>query len=98
MLKISLMLITLLPSLAHSDCRSECITALNAADKVIADQQVEIDTYKTEVSSLQKSIEIDNQKLVDRDQILAEWYHNPIMIGLLGVLVGGAGAVYLQHR
>lgn len=81
-----------------ADCRSQCITALNAADKIIADQGTEIQSYKTKVSSLQSAIELDNQKLVDRDQALSEWYHNPIVIGLLGVIVGGAGVTYLLHK
>lgn len=56
---------------------------------MIADQKAEIDLYKTQV-------DIQHEQIVnafaENERIQAEesaWYHNPVIIGIMGFLVGG---------
>lgn len=79
-----------------SDCRSKCSKALSAADKVIKDQQTELDLYKTK-DNLEVSQITDLQvQVTEGTSALHAWYHNPfIMIGV-GILVGGFAVGYLK--
>ncbi len=90
-------LIVLLPSELYADCASACRSAITAADRVIADQQKEIESYKTETDTLTKRITDLNVSLNEKIHADEAWYRNPFVIGAIGIIVGGAGVVYLKR-
>lgn len=80
-----------------ADCATDCRAALGAADKVINDQQREIELYKTETQIQTKEIASLSVSLNEKTQEIGAWWHNPWVVGTLGILVGGAGALYLKR-
>lgn len=87
---------TLLPALSNADCARECKQALDAADKVIADQQKEIDIYKGLTGDLTKEVAELDVSIKEKNQALEAWYHNPFVIGSIGIFLGGATVLFLK--
>jgi hypothetical protein len=83
---------------AANQCRLDCEDVIKASKKAIAarDQQIS-DQNKTilDLTSLQTITKSD----LDRaNTSLNAWYHNPVILGLLGAAVGGASIIVLQRR
>ncbi len=67
----------------------DCNKVITAAKKTIADQQAEIDLYSTQVKVQDTEIVNLNAALTEAQNVEAAWYHNPWLVGALGILVGG---------
>ncbi len=109
-----MILIVLLTSLtpirvSAQQCPLDCKTKLEQCKD---DCKVIIDAAKVEISAL-KQLNADKDQTItdlhtsldtiakDRDsdrQSLSSWYHNPFILIPAGVLLGGVGAIYLEHR
>lgn len=97
-LKKLLLVILMTSQVATADCSLSCKQALDAADKVIADLHKEVDIYKHRDKDEVEQITSLSVSLNEENQALAAWYHNPFVIGTLGLLVGAAGATYLLKK
>ncbi len=83
---------------APCDCKSECDTVISAAQKAMADRDALIRDQKSEITDLGISLDTITK---DRDSIKDSrdsWYHNPFVLIPIGLLVGGAGALYLDRK
>lgn len=81
-------------SIQKQDCQaivSAAKATLAAREKTIADQGVEITDLQTALNT-SKSNEAKDQEDLDK------WYHNPVILGLIGAAVGGAGVLYLERK
>lgn len=65
--------------------------ALKAKDDVILSQTNAID-------DLTRGLNNTKSQLDSETDALNKWYHSPIILPLLGALVGGFSVVYLLHR
>ncbi len=96
-LNVSLIVITLLlGQFSLAGCPEDCRAALSAADKVISDQQQEIEIYKGLSIEQTKQITSLSSSINEKNQELSNLMRNPWFIGTLGILVGGAGVLLLQ--
>lgn len=93
-LRMIALVLSLLPSLSNADCAA----VIKAADKLIADQQQQIELYKTEVKSQTDQIASLNVALNAEAASDEAFYKNPFFMIGLGILVGGIGGVYLLHK
>jgi chromosome segregation ATPase len=78
--------------------KASCQKVISAAQAEIQDLNKLVSDEKQTVSDLQQSL---NTVSADRDsdrKALSAWYHNPFILVGLGVLVGGAGVLYLQSK
>lgn len=92
------MAVILVAQVAGADCKSDCKALTDKANKIIADQQLTIDLFVQENKKLQ-DLNLDlTASLNDTQTQLSAWYHNPFIIGTLGLLVGAAGATYLLKK
>jgi len=60
-------------------------------DKLESDQGKVIQDQNTQIAVVS----------ADRDQVetdLGKWYHNPLFLVPISIVVGGIGALYLEHR
>lgn len=77
-----------------SDCRDiieKSKQAIAARDKQIADQNQTIkDLLALNVTAI--------DDLNSANSALDKWYHNPVVLGLLGAVVGGTGLLLLQKH
>ncbi len=95
-LSVGLMTVILLVGqFSLADCQSDCKSALTAADKVIADQQLEIETYKGLSEEQTKQIESLSSSINEKNQELSSIWKNPWFVGTIGILIGGSGVLYL---
>lgn len=54
---------------------------------------------RAELGNLNAELAADDKKIAADTVALDSWYHNPVIVGVLGVLVGGASyAIFIQHR
>lgn len=84
--------------LPKSDCKEQCRKIVDAAKRTISDRDKLIEDQDKTIKDLGVSL---NQIEKDRDSIRSSrdsWYHNPFILIPLGILVGGAGALYLERR
>lgn len=87
------------PSPTPSNCSQvvrDCNAALDKAQKAIDAQAHEIDLYKTEVDTQGKQIVELNQKIIEDQSKESAWYRNPVIVGVLGILVGSVTYAYLR--
>ncbi len=98
MKKLSLILITtlLLQGLCNADQISDCNKVVKLADKVIYDQHQQIETYMELSKTQTDQIASLSVSLNDKSQELSSWLHNPFVIGAIGIVIGGAGVLYLK--
>jgi len=73
-----------------ANCKEDCKKVIDAADKVIGEQQKTIDLYKDQVFLQTKEITRLNIDLNEKNQELSSLVRNPYFMIGLGVLVGGA--------
>lgn len=91
-------MITLVGTIGKTDCKSDCKVLTDKADKIIADLHDEINTRKQlELNQANQIVNLNNT-INDKNQELSSIWKNPWFVGTLGVLVGGAGAIYLMKR
>ena len=88
-------IILLVGQFSLAGCPEDCKSALAAADKVISDQQREIEIYKSLSDEQAKQISSLSSSINEKNQELSNLMRNPWFIGTLGILVGGAGVLYL---
>jgi len=81
-------------SIQKQDCQaivSAAKAALAARDKTITDQGVEITDLQTALNT-SRSNEAKDESSLDK------WYHDPVITTVLGVILGGAGVLYLERK
>lgn len=81
---------------SYADCVTDCKTALNAADKVIADLHKEVDLHKSFEAEQNNQIAQLNVSINEKNQALGAWYHNPFITGLIGIVVGGTLVLFAK--
>ena len=95
---ILILLSTSLTRTTRADKLSDCLDAVQAAKADIAAHvKLEQDQQAT-ITDLQKSLNDTRSQLASADKSLDSWYHDPVIMTLLGIVVGGAGAAYLVHK
>lgn len=71
-----------------------CMQVLQDCDKVVHDLKTVNDDQARTILD-QKAL-IDEQVTQLKDD--SAWYHNPLIVGLLGLFVGFAGGTYASHH
>lgn len=94
MLFLSLNLIT---QECKSDCKQDCEKVIQAAKSALSAKDDEIAQQSNSISNLQRLLSSANQRAEERDSELSSWYHNPFVLVVGGVLVGGLGYSLLRH-
>lgn len=103
MLSISLILTQ--TNLAQADCaadlqtcRTDCKKVIDAANAALKAKDDQLSAQNNAISDLSNNLR-DTQSRLDSDNIaLSSWYHNPIVLIGLGLIIGGAGGVYLINH
>ena len=102
---IILLSISLTATISNADCAEDLQTCrangravIDAANKTIAARDLQIKDQANEIDHLTNSLSITTTDLNNTRSALDSWYHNPVILTLLGAVVGGAGVVILQHR
>lgn len=75
----------------------DCTKALEACDAVVQEKQKVLDLYKLQAEAAETVIGEQAKKIGDLDRSLKAWYHDPLIVGLLGIIVGGV-AVSVAHK
>lgn len=91
-------MINLTGTIAKSDYISDCKDIIAAAKSAIAARDKEIQDQNTAIHDLESSLELSKSQTADAEIALTKWYHNPVVMTVLGIVVGGAGGVYLSHK
>jgi hypothetical protein len=94
----SLLSISLITITANADCKSDCQVVIDACKYSIQTRDKLIQDQNTEITDLQKALNSSRQETQDSNQALTRWYHNPVIMGVLGIAIGGATIVYLSNK
>lgn len=95
LLLTSLIVIT---QVSNADCVSDCKKVIDAAKATIAARDTLINEQNVAISDLQSSLSHTRSDLDSSNSRLNAWYANPIIMIGLGILVGGAGVLYIEGR
>lgn len=81
-----------------SDCVSDCRDIIEKSKQAIAARDKEIADQGQTIKDLSSLNATAINDLNSANTALAAWYHNPVVVGLLGVVLGGTGIVLLQRH
>ncbi len=80
------------------DCKKDCEDVIQASKEAIAARDKEIADQSKTILDLTNLQNITKSDLDHANSALDSWYHNPVILGLLGAVVGGTGVLLLKKR
>jgi hypothetical protein len=83
---------------SSADCVSDCRSIIEKSNQAIAARDQEIADQGKTITDLTASLNTAKSDLSSADSSLDEWYHNPVILLLMGAVIGGAGVVILQGK
>lgn len=91
-------LINLTTNTTKADCVSECNDIIKSAQQTIAARDQEIKDQGQVIIDLTNSLNITRTDLDHTRSSLDAWYHNPVVLVLLGAAIGSTGILILEHK
>lgn len=88
----------LIPLQATADCKTDCNTALQAGDKLIQDLKSSNSIRQQIIEKQQTNLAYLSQANEEKQKALASWYHDPFIVGGIGISLGAIAVLLIKRK
>ena len=79
-------------------CRKDCKIVIDAANAALRAKDDQISAQTNAITDLTNNLRDTQSRLDKDDSALSAWYHNPLILIGIGLVVGGTGGIYLSNH